>query len=70
MTNTRVERFERDGYKTIHLFGHWYLVRNWSVRNPRWYARIPIYLLTYLPRMRDMLSVMTTPHLLRLTRAS
>lgn len=49
MTNTRVERFERNGYKTIHLFGHWYLVRNWSIKNPRWYARIPIYLLTYLP---------------------
>ena len=23
MTNTRVENFERYGYKTIHLFGHW-----------------------------------------------
>ena len=49
MKNTRVERFEYHGYKTIHLGGHWYLVRNWSIKNPRWYARIPLYLLLYLP---------------------
>lgn len=49
MKNTRVERFERNGFKTIHLGGHWYLIRNWSIENPRWYARIPLYLLLYLP---------------------
>ena len=70
MTNTRVESFKRHGYKTIHLFGHWYLVRNWSVKSPRWYARIPFYLLLYLPPRRDTLSVMMTPRQWKMTRAS
>ena len=27
----RIKRFRDNGYTTIHLFGNWYLVRNYSV---------------------------------------
>lgn len=32
---TRKERLERAGYRTIHLFGDVYLVRNYSVKARR-----------------------------------
>jgi hypothetical protein len=43
----RIERLNKHGYTTIHLFGGLYLVRNWSKRGPDWYCKLPIYLPMY-----------------------
>lgn len=39
----RIERLNKHGYTTIHLFGRLYLVRFWSKNGPDWYCKLPIY---------------------------
>lgn len=31
----RIEKFRKNGYTTIHLFGNWYLVRKYSINYKR-----------------------------------
>lgn len=39
----RIERLNKHGYTTIHLFGGLYLVRFWSKNGLDWYCKLPIY---------------------------
>lgn len=43
-----VERYNKNGYKTIHLFGNWYFVRNKSKN----YTKISYYKLKNLAKPR------------------
>lgn len=45
--NLRIERLNKHGYTTIHLFGGLYLVRNWPKKGPNWYCKLPIYVPIY-----------------------
>lgn len=40
----QVNRFNTHGYKTIHICGRWFLIRNWSKNGSAWYCKIPLYL--------------------------
>lgn len=40
----QVHRFNTHGYKTIHICGRWFLIRNWSKNGSMWYCKIPLYL--------------------------
>ena len=44
---TKEERVARIAkyYTTLHLFGDWYLVRNWSKNCRSWMRLIPYYIL-------------------------
>jgi hypothetical protein len=47
----RIQRLKDHGYNPIHLFGRWYLGREWSKNCRRWYARIPLYRPFYLRKI-------------------
>lgn len=47
----RIERLREHGYNPIHLFGRWYLGREWSKNCRRWYAKLPIYVPFYLRKI-------------------
>lgn len=47
----RIERLREHGYNPIHLFGRWYLGREWSKNCRRWYAHIPLYRPFYLRKV-------------------
>ena len=47
----RIERLRKYGYNPIHLFGRWYLGREWSKNCRKWYAKLPIYVLFYLRKV-------------------
>lgn len=46
----RIKRLREHGYNPIHLFGRWYLGREWSKNCQKWYAKLPIYRPFYLRR--------------------
>ena len=45
---TKEERVARIAkyYTTLHLFGDWYLIRNWSKNCRSWKRFVPYYILT------------------------
>lgn len=47
----RIERLRKHGYNPIHLFGRWYLGREWSKNYRKWYAKLPIYRPFYLRKV-------------------
>ena len=47
----RIKRLRDYGYNPIHLFGRWYLAREWPKTCRRWYARIPLYRPFYLHKV-------------------
>lgn len=47
----RIERLREHGYNPIHLFGRWYLGREWSKNCRKWYAKLPIYVPFYLRKV-------------------
>jgi len=47
----RIERLREHGYNPIHLFGRWYLGREWSKNCHKWYAKLPIYVPFYLRKV-------------------
>jgi hypothetical protein len=40
----RIKRLREYGYNPIHLFGRWYLAREWPKNGPRWWHKLPIYI--------------------------
>lgn len=40
----QVNRFNTHGYKTFHICGRWFLIRNRSKNGSAWYCKIPLYL--------------------------
>lgn len=47
----RIERLRKYGYNPIHLFGRWYLAREWPKNGPRWWHKLPIYRPFYLHKV-------------------
>ena len=47
----RIKRLREYGDNPIHLFGRWYLAREWPKNCHRWYARIPLYRPFYLHKV-------------------
>ena len=47
----RIERLREHGYNPFHLFGRWYLGREWSKNCRKWYAKLPIYVPFYLRKV-------------------
>ena len=47
----RIERLREHRYNPIHLFGRWYLGREWSKNCRKWYAKLPIYVPFYLRKV-------------------
>lgn len=47
----RIEHLREHGYNPIHLFGRWYLGREWSKNCRKWYAKLPIYVPFYLRKV-------------------
>lgn len=51
----RIKRLREHGYNPIHLFGRWYLGREWSKNCHKWYAKLPIYRPFYLRRKMSVI---------------